>query len=178
MVMIAIAIMIVASIAIVAYPLFSTPSRRTPVLSTGLDVTLESLVVQRDSAYSAIKDLEFDHAMGKLSETDYKVMRAKYETRAVSILQQLDSAKPSVARHAPSPDVDELIERQVKQIRRRSNGSGEIPCPKCGAPRAESDAFCGKCGISLRGARCPECGTRSALGDMFCGHCGARIPGA
>jgi len=39
----------------------------------------------------AIKDLENDHAMGKLSDADYRTLRAKYETKAVAILQELDS---------------------------------------------------------------------------------------
>lgn len=179
MVTIAIAVMIVAAFAVVAYPLLNN-TRETGSLNPGrIDPALESLVVQRDATYAAIKDLEFDHAMGKLSDGDFKSMRAKYEAKAASILQELDNSEASHQRKRPAANAD-AIEREVQTLRQRSqnparaSGSAQS-CPKCGTPHTASDAFCSKCGTSLRGARCPNCGTRAAIGDKFCARCGGRI---
>jgi hypothetical protein len=41
----------------------------------------------------ALKELELDHAMGKLSERDYGEIRGRYRERAVRILKQLDQGE-------------------------------------------------------------------------------------
>jgi hypothetical protein len=182
-VMIAIAMMIVAAVAIVAYPYFG-PARDGLVRERAQDLTWENLVLQRDAAYAAIKDLEFDRAMGKLSESDYQSLRAKCETKAAAILQELDSlsAFSLEGRNSHPPDRDAMIEHQVQQL--RHNGKRVLPrvsrgeltaCPKCGKPCGAQDAFCASCGTALRGAVCPMCGTRAAAGDKFCAKCGARV---
>jgi hypothetical protein len=163
---IAIALMIVAAVAIVAWPYFN-PAADVDRLPNGSDPALEHLVTQRDATYAAIKDLEFDHTMGKLSDGDYKGLRAKYEIKAVAILQELDGMKRAQPRSARSAESADSIEQQVQRLRRGAK------CPQCGAPHAANDVFCAKCGTALRGIRCPKCGTRAAIGDMFCAGCGA-----
>ncbi len=49
------------------------------------------LLRQKESAYTAIKELDFDYRMGKLSAEDHKALRAKYEQQAISFLKQLDA---------------------------------------------------------------------------------------
>jgi hypothetical protein len=173
MITIAIALVIIGSIALVAYPLFKR-SDELDVAFVGLtDPVLENLVTQRDATYSAIKDLENDHAMGKLSDGDYRSLRAKYETKAVAILQELDMLNGAKASGKATPS-DESIENEVARLRRAS-ANASTNCPKCGTPHLADDVFCAKCGASLRGVRCPSCGKRAALGDKFCSKCGATI---
>ena len=45
---------------------------------------------ERDLAYAAIKEAEFDLQMGKLSQEDYATLRRTYEERAVAALAALD----------------------------------------------------------------------------------------
>jgi hypothetical protein len=45
---------------------------------------------QRDLAYAAIKEAEFDFQMGKLSSDDYAALRRTYEARAIAALTELD----------------------------------------------------------------------------------------
>ncbi len=172
MITLAIALMIIVAFAFVAYPLFQR-SEELDVAFVGLtDPVYENLIAQRDATYLAIKDLENDHAMGKLSDADYRTLRAKYETKAVAILQELDSLNG--ARASRVAVTDEVIEREVGRLRRASVASS-TQCPKCGTPHAPEDVFCAKCGASLRGVRCPACGKRAALGDKFCSKCGSPI---
>jgi predicted nucleic acid-binding Zn ribbon protein len=170
---ITIAIIIIAAIAFVAYPLFQR-SDELDVAFVGMsDPVIENLIAQRDATYSAIKDLENDHTMGKLSDSDYRSLRAKYETKAVAILQELDSLTGAKAKGRTSSR-EEMIEQEVGRLRRAA-ATGSTHCPKCGTPHAPDDVFCAKCGASLRGVRCPSCGKRAALGDKFCSKCGQQI---
>lgn len=45
---------------------------------------------QKTDAYAALKEAEFDQQMGKLTEEDYRILREKYEARAIEALAQLD----------------------------------------------------------------------------------------
>ncbi len=175
---VAIALMIVVAVAIVAWPFFNPVEESEAGLASSADPVVEGLVVQRDAAYAAIKDLEFDHEMGKLSDTDYHSMRAKMESKAVALLQELDGHQLSAhQRVGVGANGDAIIEREIQRLRRTPHTSSGLACPKCGTAHAAGDAFCAKCGTSLRGARCPNCGTRASVGDKFCARCGARVKG-
>lgn len=178
MVTVAIALIIVVAVAAVAWPFFNRSDDAEAFLGGSTDPVVEGLVGQRDATYAAIKELEFDHETGKLSDTDYRSMRAKMETKAVSLLQELDARHVPAGRNGEaSGDDDQVIEREIQRLRRAPRASGGLACPKCGTAHTAGDAFCAKCGTSLRGARCPNCGTRAALGDKFCARCGARVKG-
>ena len=168
MAILVIAVVAAAAIAAVAWPYFAPVSDVDSMPRREVDPVVERLAVQRDAAYAAIKDLEFDHAMGKLSNSDYGVMRARYETKAFAILQDLDHLKAPSTLSSEVEGADD-IEREIQQLRRG------LHCPKCNSPISGSDAFCAKCGTSLRAKRCPTCGTRAALGDKFCARCGSVI---
>ena len=149
MVLFAIALMIVIALAIVAYPYFKSSRELDVAFSDLSDPVLENLVVQRDATYSAIKDLEFDRAMNKLSDADYKSMRSKLEAKAVSILQELDgvvgvSKPPEQAKRTQLSD--EEIEKRIQQMR---GGAKKVQCAKCGTPGAANDRFCAKCGAPM-----------------------------
>lgn len=182
MVMIAIAVMLVAAVAIVALPYFEPVRKLSGLLGKPADPAVEHLIAQREATYAAIKDLEFDRAMEKLSDADYKTMRSKYEAKAVSILQELDglaARKASRIRSRVSTS-DDPIEQKVKELRQGATFAASVNrgagvCPQCGAPRSSGDAFCPKCGASFRGARCANCGTTIATGDKFCARCGAPV---
>ncbi|MDE3089522.1 MAG: zinc ribbon domain-containing protein [Chloroflexota bacterium] len=145
--MIAIALMIVGAFAFVAYPFFKPVRELDIALGGTSDPVLENLVLQRDATYAAIKDLEFDHAMGKLSDADYGSMRSKYESKAVAILQELDGLSASLKQRARAAFSDEAIERQVQQLR---GGAGNIVyCTRCGTRAAPGDKYCAKCGTPV-----------------------------
>lgn len=70
-----ITVLAMAAIAVAAYPLFK-PALRA-VGQGDVDWRVEHLLSQREATYSAIKELEFDRAQGKLGEADYAALRAK-----------------------------------------------------------------------------------------------------
>lgn len=52
---------------------------------------LAELEAQRAALYAAIRELEFDHKAGMISQEDYEAMRHRYEAEAVALLRRLDA---------------------------------------------------------------------------------------
>ena len=149
-----IAILAVAAIGLAVRPLFQL-EQATAHPVAAIDSNVENLLSAREATYAAIKDLETDHAMGKLSDADFQNLRAKYEGKALAILQQLDAAQVSgrlTHRVAPS--------------------SGT--CARCGTPIAAGDKFCRSCGVSLA-PTCALCGAPVTADARFCRQCGAPV---
>jgi len=94
---------------------------------------------RRGQSLLALKELEFDHATGKLSDPDYTALKSKYTTEALAALGSMDGdpAERLVAVHRA------LLQGDVV--------SRPPTCPSCG-PRPELDAtFCSQCGTILMG---------------------------
>ena len=51
------------------------------------------LAEERDRALAALKELEFDHRTGKLSDADYRELVGTYRRRAAAALQALGPAR-------------------------------------------------------------------------------------
>jgi hypothetical protein len=99
----------------------------------------------KDQLLSTLKELEFDHRLGKLSDTDYQQLRTEVEGKALRVMEQLDED----ASRSQSPGVRAQIEAEVAA--RRSGSADELvqppaSCSSCGAPRATADRFCAACG--------------------------------
>jgi hypothetical protein len=45
---------------------------------------------QKEEALVAIKDAEFDHQLGKLSDDDYRELRRRLETQALAAIAELE----------------------------------------------------------------------------------------
>jgi rRNA maturation endonuclease Nob1 len=148
-----IAVLALIALGVVLHPLFHEQAW-VVASPRALDPRLESLLSAREASYSAIKDLEGDHAQGKLSDTDYRTLRAKYETKALAILQQLN-----------------LIETNAAIRAQRA----ERECPRCAQPFKEGDKFCARCGASIGATACASCGEAIRAEWKFCRRCGAPV---
>jgi hypothetical protein len=65
---------------------------------------------QKRAVLRAIKDLEFEHAVGKISNDDYRVLLSKYRAEAKRLLRLLDER----ARPARS-SVEQMVEQHLVQ---------------------------------------------------------------
>ena len=114
-------------------------------------------------ALRALKEIEFDRATGKLSDTDYQQLKAKYTELALAAMR--GERAPSVVSRAPEQPAGAL--RTAHSAR----------CPEHG-PRPEIDAqFCSACGRRLGSAPgyCVRCGTVLADDARYCNRCGTRV---
>lgn len=145
MVVVAGILMLVIVIFVVAYPFFQSPKALSRPATASSDEDLAELLARRNATYVALKELELDHKMGKLSLADYQVLRNEYRAQAVTILQELDSRQVE-AQGAEDRTLEREIEREVAARRRR----GLARCPGCGSAFEPGDRFCRHCGVALR----------------------------
>jgi hypothetical protein len=106
----------------------------------------------------AIKELEFDHAMGKLSASDCQEIVGRYRTRAIAVLRQLDEGELSYR---------ELIEREVRRRLGPSAAAKDAPA----APAADAVPA----PAATPAPRCPACATLNDADAAFCKRCGTAL---
>jgi hypothetical protein len=59
-----------------------------------------ALLEQKEAAVAALAELDFDHRLGNLSDSDYQDLRARYRSQAVEAFQALDVAGAQVTQGA------------------------------------------------------------------------------
>lgn len=166
-----IALVIVVTLAVIAYPLFTAPRGKLSAPQN----TLDPLLSQRDATYDAMRDLDFDFAMGKLSQTDYASLRDKYKARAAQLLQQIDIASGN-----DGATLDARIEDKVARMRRVKEDVIEDEVARLRARKKDplqaqtAPAHVSKKAKPARGF-CAKCGTPRRAGDQFCSKCGAKF---
>ena len=142
----------------------------------------DHLITEREQLLAALRDLDFDHATGKITEEDYAPQRAQLVAQSAAVLKQIDDLKPLGPRPEPEAltalPLEDLIEAEIA-ARRQTNGRasslapGELACPHCGASAHVGDRFCPKCGTTLAHI-CRDCGHALRPDDRFCPRCGAK----
>jgi hypothetical protein len=104
--------------------------------------------LERDKALTlrALKELEFDHAMGKLSEGDFGEMRRRLRKRALRLMQQLEG------RTAYRERIERDLESRLSELRTGAapSGSAASTCLECGATNDADARFCKMCGHALQ----------------------------
>ena len=106
-----------------------------PVLLAGR--TRAALERDKGLTLRAIKELEFDHAMGKVSNDDFAEMRDRLRARAVRLMAQLDG--------------EALYRAQIEQdLQGMSAASNAAPqCARCATLNDVDARFCKACGAAL-----------------------------
>jgi hypothetical protein len=110
---------------------FSTGSEPRPVVGR----SREELERQKALVLRSIKELEFDKAMGKVSEADFAVIASRLRTRALGIMRDLEREPVPPPKPAADPEP-------------RGNF-----CTQCGTANETDARFCKSCGTKLAGAR-------------------------
>jgi hypothetical protein len=99
--------------------------------------TRAALEREKTLVLRAIKDLEFDRAMGKVSEKDFTEMGARLRLRAAGLIRQLDAGA------SYRQEIEKEIARRVK--------TPAVPtCANCGTANEADARFCKRCGAALK----------------------------
>jgi predicted nucleic acid-binding Zn ribbon protein len=145
-------------------------------IRSAAQAALDELLAQREAAFQALRELHFDHQVGKISEEDFVVFEAHLKQSAARALQALDEWEAGADR-----GLERAWEAAIAARRAALAGSGRL-CSACGRPAAAEDRFCGGCGAPLAGApaapvprACPHCGKPLEAGDRFCSGCGQAV---
>lgn len=156
---IAVALLIlIAALAILAYPLYlSRPRPATVSVST-----LDDVIARRDGTYATLRDLELDHELGKLDDRDYNALRESYLVQASNILRELDALRGE----GVNASAGDEIEKEIAALRRQ-------PAEAKGVPEEEKPPRAASPNTVLE---CPNCGRPYSRGDRFCARCGKALP--
>jgi hypothetical protein len=140
------------------------PLFRTAVAAPAFLEPLDPEETKRGIALIALKEIDFDRATGKLSDTDYESLKAKYTGEALAALRDEES---------PADAVEALIADRVKVLQSPAESFPVRSCPQCG-PRPEPDPkFCSSCGGQLvTTIECRVCHAPMEAGSRFCSACG------
>jgi hypothetical protein len=91
----------VAAVVVVAFPFLrrpGLPAAEDRLEPDGVDPARVRLAEERDRVLAALKELEFDHRTGKVSDEDYRELVGPLRRRAAETLRALDPPKPSASR--------------------------------------------------------------------------------
>ena len=148
----------VLAVAYVLYPLLfssASPTHRPVGLPRVAPVADEDAIV-------ALREIEFDRATGKLSDTDYAELKSRYTARALAAMRARGEGGDATP--------EDLVEATVLAYRQRLKS-----CARCG-PRPEPDAvYCSNCGSYLD-EKCAGCGrVVEEAGASFCAGCGRQL---
>jgi rRNA maturation endonuclease Nob1 len=136
-------------------PLLQEDARQNGFTPPPADI-LEELKNKKNGAYAAIKELEFDLSMGKLTEEDFQVLKLQYTQEAVGHMKEIDKLESSQAAFSkPGDEVsEEENEEEVTLIRNHESIKRKyIYCTFCGAKAAVESRFCAACGSNLHKRR-------------------------
>jgi rRNA maturation endonuclease Nob1 len=132
-------------------PLLQEDGRQKGFMPKPQDI-LEELKNKKDGAYAAIRELEFDLSMGKLTEEDFQILKRQYTQEAVGYMKEMDKlASPKTANSTSvDSDIEEEIEQEVTAVHtHKSTKRKYIYCTSCGEKAAVESLFCSACGSNL-----------------------------
>lgn len=151
--------LLIATVPWVINPLLKTEKRR--IDSEDTEPALED--DQHTQGLIALRDLEFDHNTGKVSEEDYLSLRANLLTQIAAALEYQE---------AHNTNLDALLEEKI--LARRKSKLAARNCDYCGSVLEASDRICRSCGAPVDKI-CSKCGSKIKASDRFCNACGAPV---
>lgn len=104
----------------------------------GSNHSANDLVERKESIYSAIKEIEFDYQMGKLSDEDFKALRQQYKDEAVNLLKKIDQVQRRPGKSSG----------QTKRATKKQTSPNY--CWVCGTAVTQNDKFCANCGTKIQ----------------------------
>jgi len=117
---------------------------RTEMIGTRTRAALDR---EKTLVLRSIKELEFDRAMGKVSDSDFSEMSNRLRQLAKSLLRQLD---------ADGVNYRDRIERELADLLRLDSQVSESPrsndrrqCANCGTSNESDSEFCKSCAVKL-----------------------------
>ena len=149
----------------VSRPLFENRVTTSDPAVDQMERKRSTLLAERDCTITALYELDFDNALGKIPPEEYPQQRTMLLEQGADILRQIDALQDageesaSLPASGPRPARDDIetkpvdpndeLEILLANRRRSKQGKSVGFCPKCGVPLQKSDQFCPKCGAGL-----------------------------
>ena len=94
----------------------------------------DDLEREKALALRSIKELEFDHAMGKVAEADFTELRTRLRARALDVMEALERAPepPAPPPSGPAPTAVTPVTSQICAACQTENDGDARFCKQCG----------------------------------------------
>jgi hypothetical protein len=119
----------------------------------------DGVTERKRTALRALKDLEFDHALGKIGDKDYAELSARYREQAKAILREIEGAVLPQRARAEELARAYLAKRGtgLASVKPREGNTGavlarageRVTCTRCQASNEKDAVFCKGCGATL-----------------------------
>jgi hypothetical protein len=141
---------------------------------------------RKRTALRALKDLEFEHSIGKIDDADYAEISSRYREQAKSILREIETdilpfrdraealARTYLAKRGVTPEAVSAP-APTNPEREAIGASPRRECTDCKASNEPDAIFCKGCGARLAQKGCPACATVNEEDASFCKKCGGSL---
>lgn len=147
-------------------------------LHEAIDIGAPSALDERKQAVlRAIKDLQNERGLGKITDEDYQQLLARYRAEAKLLLREMDDAIAPArqraealleARLAGKPDGEDEAPVKAKKKKKKGSAPAEPPPEQAAEPPPEQAAGEAR-------AVCGECSSENDGDARFCKKCGAKL---
>jgi hypothetical protein len=123
------------------------------------DAKRDALLREKQELLTAIRDVRFEHDLGKVSDADFERLEQRYRARARDVLRELEEQIAPYREQARA-----LLPRAIGEP-----ASDSAPAPRGGA---SDNAPAPRSAATIA---CAQCGTGNDSDAVFCKKCGARL---
>jgi hypothetical protein len=132
--------------------------------------TRAALFREKALVLRAIKELEFDRGMGKVSEKDFGEMSARLRSRAARLIRQLDAG--SLYRDEIAREVEQRLAGSASPLDAARDARSRVE------PAGHPAHTVQEAGAVERPALCAACDTTNDADAKFCKNCGRALVSA
>ena len=150
-------------------PLVAQSVETAPVVAGGR--TRAALEREKTLVLRAIKELEFDRAMGKVAQADFDEMGGRLRRRAMGLMQQLDAG--TGYREQIEKELASLVTTPATALSTAPGSSHPAPGTPHPAPGTAPGTPHPAPGTLL--GLCPSCDTANDADARFCKQCGTSL---
>jgi ribosomal protein L40E len=144
-----------------------------PAFDAALSRAPTELDERKRRALRALKDIEQEHAVGKIDDTDFASLDAEYRSRAKDVIREMD------AELDPYREKAEALVRSHLEKRTAARAAETAAAKKKQKKKAAAAAEAAEATESSDGdderTVCPECETSNDSDATFCKKCGSKL---
>jgi len=145
-----ISVMSLLILAYVIYPLFKSSPGALFQEYSGAQIKLRGLNQLKFELLRAIKEIDFEYQLGKMSREDYENLKTDYQNQALEIFQEIDNYRKNVRTQKrrggnhPGGKNHRVAADPVGQ------SVSVVYCTECGSANNETFKYCTSCGTKLQ----------------------------
>ncbi len=118
---------------------------------------VDALGEEKRRVLRALKDLEAEHALGKIDDADYEALVARYRSDAKAVMREMDREVGPLRAEAERLAREYLgkrglVDGKEPPAAEPKEAPDRAACVECGTSNEADAAFCKKCGTAMKAA--------------------------